>query len=59
MDSYVSLIAPIHDAVVEAQNDQISSVERAMAIRQSGQRLMHSITRSLILSAVQKSEALQ
>lgn len=59
MDSYVSLIAPIHDAVVSAQNDQISSAARAIAIRQSGQRLIHGITLSLILSAAQKSEALQ
>lgn len=59
LNSYVSFIAPIHDAVVEAQSDQISSADRAMAIRQSGQRLMHSITRSLILSASQKSEVLQ
>jgi hypothetical protein len=59
MDSYVSLIAPIHDAVVSAQNDQVSSADRAMAIRQSGQRLIHGITLSLILSAAQKSEALQ
>ncbi len=58
LDSYISLISPIHDAVIEAQSDQISSADRAMTIRQSGRRLVQEITRSL-LSVTQKSEALE
>jgi Bacterial cadherin-like domain/Bacterial Ig domain len=58
LDSYVSMLAPIQDAVVAAQSDQISSADRAMMMRQSGRRLMQEITRSL-LSVTQKSEALE
>jgi Bacterial Ig domain len=58
LDSYTSLITPIRDRVIAAELDQISSIDRAMAIRQAGQSLMRSITRSLILSASQKSETL-
>lgn len=59
LNSYISLFAPIHDAVVSAQADQVSSVDRAQMIRQSGRQLIQNITRSLILLAPQKSEALQ
>jgi hypothetical protein len=52
------MLAPIQDAVVAAQSDQISSADRAMTIRQSGRRLIQEITRSL-LTVTQKSEALE
>ena len=47
------------EKVEEAKLDPESSRKRAVAIRQSGQKLMYSLTRSLILTSIEKSEAIE
>jgi VCBS repeat-containing protein len=57
--SYDSFILPIVQVIEEAKVDPESSKERAAAIRQSGQKLMYSLTRSVILTAVEKAQAIK
>lgn len=57
--SYDSFILPIVQVIEEAKVDPESSKERAAAIRQSGQKLMYSLTRSVVLTAVEKAQAIK
>lgn len=56
---YESLITPIAQIIETSKVEPTTSRARAVEIRKSGQKLMHSITKSLVLAAAEKSEVLK
>jgi len=57
--SLQSMMLPIIEVVEAAKSDTKTSGERAVAIRQSWQKIMHTVARSMILSSIEKSETLK